>query len=277
MPRLDAQVAFVTGAARGIGRAIARRLAEDGADVIATDVRLTDDGDMRETVAQVEASGRRCVELEADVRDQRSLDRAIRDGVAALGRLDIVCANAGIGGFGRFWELSEDQWSTVVDVNLGGAWRTAKAAAPRLIEQRSGAIVLTASINGREAIADAAHYVAAKHGVLGLAKALALELGRYGIRVNSVLPGLIHTRMGDNEENRRRLGGGVDGGTEAYLEASRGWQLLAGRSALPPTAVADAVAWLASDQASEVTGHELVVDAGHSVLPGVNQDPPAAR
>lgn len=275
-----AAVAFVTGAARGIGRAIATRLARDGMDVVVTDTShrrvpgaaydLSDESDLELTAEEARASGCRCLAIEADVRDQAALDRAVDEALARFGRLDVVCANAGVGGFGKAWELSEEEWSTVVDINLSGVWRTAKAAAPTLIERGAGCIVVTASINGRDGLAGASHYVAAKHGVLGLAKTLALELGPHGIRVNSVLPGLVHTRMGDNPSNRKRLTGGEDGGTAAYLAAARNAQLLAGRTALSPVAVANAVAWLASDDACEVTGLELVVDAGHSLLPGFN-------
>jgi NAD(P)-dependent dehydrogenase (short-subunit alcohol dehydrogenase family) len=138
---------------------------------------------------------------EADVRDQGSLDAAVRDGVAELGGLDIVVANAGISNWSRFWEMPEDQWHTMLDVNLGGVWRTFKAAAPVLIDQaRGGSVIAISSVAGLKALPAQAHYSAAKHGVVGLVGSAAIELGPYGVRVNSVHPWGVNTRLAQDPE-----------------------------------------------------------------------------
>jgi NAD(P)-dependent dehydrogenase (short-subunit alcohol dehydrogenase family) len=184
MGGLHGKVALVTGAARGLGQAICAALAGGGADIVATDL-----SDLDDTSLGVERLGRRVVAREADVRDQGSLDAAVRDGVAELCRLDIVVANAGISNWSRFWEMPEDQWHTMLDVNLGGVWRTFKAAAPVLIDQaRGGSVIAISSVAGLKALPAQAHYSAAKHGVVGLVGSAAIELGPYGVRVNSVHP-----------------------------------------------------------------------------------------
>ena len=158
---LEGKVALVTGAARGIGQGIAVALAEAGVDLIVTDLEA-----LEETTASVEAKGRRVVSEVADVRDQKSLDAAVERGVRELGGLDIVVANAGINGWNHFWEISEDEWQSVVDVNLGGTWRTLKAAVPHLLEQgRGGSMIATNSVAGMKALPTQAHYngVQARH------------------------------------------------------------------------------------------------------------------
>jgi NAD(P)-dependent dehydrogenase (short-subunit alcohol dehydrogenase family) len=176
MGGLHGKVALVTGAARGLGQAICAALAGGGADIVATDL-----SDLDDTSLGVERLGRRVVAREADVRDQGSLDAAVRDGVAELGGLDIVVANAGISNWSRFWEMPEDQWHTMLDVNLGGVWRTFKAAAPVLIDQaRGGSVIAISSVAGLKALPAQAHYSAAKHGVVGLVGSAAIELGPIG-------------------------------------------------------------------------------------------------
>ena len=197
--RVAGKVAFITGAARGQGRSHAIRLAEEGADIIAVDVCADMPGmpyagateqDLAETVKEVEALDRRIVAAKADVRDYGALKEALDEGVAQLGRLDIVSANAGIGSSPYAAEdLGEQTWRDMIDVNLTGVWHSAKAAVPHLIEGgRGGAIVLTSSAAGLQAYANVAHYVSAKHGVVGLMRTLALELAPHSIRVNSIHP-----------------------------------------------------------------------------------------
>jgi NAD(P)-dependent dehydrogenase (short-subunit alcohol dehydrogenase family) len=196
MGGLHGKVALVTGAARGLGQAICAALAGGGADIVATDL-----SDLDDTSLGVERLGRRVVAREADVRDQGSLDAAVRDGVAELGGLDIVVANAGISNWSRFWEMPEDQWHTMLDVNLGGVWRTFKAAAPVLIDQaRGGSVIAISSVAGLKALPAQAHYSAAKHGVVGLVGSAAIELGPYGVRVNSVHPWGVNTRLAQDPE-----------------------------------------------------------------------------
>ena len=207
--RVEGKVAFITGAARGQGRSHAVRLAQEGADIIAVDLcdqvdsvpyQMATPEDLADTVKQVEALDRRIVATKADVRDYGALKKALDDGVAQLGRLDIVSANAGIARFGRAEELPEQTWQDMIDTNLTGVWHTAKAAIPHLIAGgRGGSIVLTSSAAGLKAYANVAHYVSAKHGVVGLMRTLALELAPHMIRVNSLHPTQVDTDMIMNE------------------------------------------------------------------------------
>jgi len=203
--RLSGKVALITGAARGQGRAHAIGLAEEGADIIALDIccdvdtvpypGATED-DLAHTVKLVEETGRRVISMIADVRHLSALQAAVRDGVGTFGGIDIVVANAGIGTFGSVLELDEDTWQTMLDVNLTGVWKTVKAVAPTMIEGgKGGSIILISSLAGLIAYPNLAHYVAAKHGVTGLMRALAVELAPHGIRVNSVHPGTVDTPM----------------------------------------------------------------------------------
>src|SRR5580704_12695508 len=172
--RVAGKVAFITGAARGQGRSHAIRLAQEGADIIAVD--------LAETVKEVEALDRRIVATQADVRDYAAVKAALDDGVAQLGHLDIVSANAGIFSFGSLEELDETHWQDMIDVNLTGVWHAAKAAIPHLRAAGGGAIILTSSDLGLEGMPNVGHYVAAKHGVVGLMRTLALELAPDFIR-----------------------------------------------------------------------------------------------
>jgi SDR family mycofactocin-dependent oxidoreductase len=195
---MGGKVAFVTGAARGQGRSHAVRLAEEGADIIAIDISrqmdtvpypMAQPDDLAETASAVEALDRRIVAREADVTSFDSLKEAVDAGVAELGRLDVVCANAGISTMGLTWELSEEQWREMIEVNLGGVWRTIKATVPKLIEQgEGGSIIITGSTASLKGFAGVPHYSAAKHGVIGLMRALVNEVSQYNIRVNTVVP-----------------------------------------------------------------------------------------
>ena len=208
--RMEGKVVLVTGAARGQGRAHAVRLAQEGADIIAVDLCAGIDTvvgkyppatreDLDQTVVEVEKLDRRVVARVADVRDQAALDEAVAAGVAELGRLDGVVANAGIASYGRAWELDEATWQDMIDVNLTGVWHTAKAAIPQLIEgDRGGAMVFTSSIGGFKGIQQVGHYVSAKHGIVGLMRNLANELAPYRVRVNTVHPTNVDTHMIQN-------------------------------------------------------------------------------
>lgn len=260
MPNLVDKVAVVTGAARGTGRAHCERLAEAGADVIAVDTAAAAD-DLVGTASVLAERGRRCFTATADVRNLPALTEAIDAGVAALGGLDIVVANAGIHTAGApAWELTTEVWHEALDVNVTGVWHTVKAAAPHL--SAGGAIVIISSTNGLRGTANTAHYTASKHAVVGLARTLANELGPRGIRVNTVHPGAVATPTVRNEATYRRLCPGIDNPTEADAI-----KVLSARNLLPvpwvePRDVADAVVFLVSDGARYITGAQLVVDAG---------------
>ena len=271
--RVEGKVAFITGAARGQGRSHAIRLARDGADIIAVDLcgqvgsvpyAMSTPEDLAQTVKEVEALDRRIVASQADVRDYGAVKAALDAGVAELGRLDIVSANAGIFSFGTLEELSETEWQDMIDTNLTGVWHTAKAAIPHLRAAGGGSIVLTSSTAGLEAIPNAGHYTSAKHGVVGLMRTLALELAPDMIRVNSVHPTVVNTDMIQNAATYELFAPDLP-------EAERTKEALAprfgGLNLLPipwveAVDISNAVLWLASDESRYVTGVTLPIDAG---------------
>lgn len=273
--RLAGKTALITGGARGIGRAQAVRFAEEGADLIVVDrcapvEHSTTPGssraDLDETVRQVEALDRRIIPFEVDVRDQAALDAAVAEGVTALGRLDVVCATAGISSSGPAVELSEDTWQTMVDVNLTGVWKTCKAAIPHVLAtDDGGSIVLVSSIAGLRGLVGVGHYVAAKTGVVGLMRSLAQELAESNVRVNTVHPANTRTSMIQNEGTMRSFCPGVQHPTQEQFEAGTASMHLLPTPMLEPVDIANASLFLASDEARFITGVTLPVDAGHCV------------
>ena len=266
MGALDGKVAFITGAARGQGRAHAVTLASAGADIIAVDLceqiasvpyPLATPEDLADTVKLVEDTGARIVARNSDVRDRAALKTALAEGITALGRLDIVIANAGIAPM-----MGENAWQDVIDVNLTGVYHTVDVAMRPLIKQGDGgAIVLTSSVAGLVGIgapiAGSLGYTASKHGIVGLMRAYANFLAQYKIRVNSVHPAGVDTPMIDNDFTRSWLDGmaqhehgGPDMGNALPVEV------------LQVEDIANAVLWLVSDAARYVTGVALPVDAG---------------
>jgi SDR family mycofactocin-dependent oxidoreductase len=282
MGLLDGKVALITGGARGQGRAHAITSAREGADVVLVDIadqletvpyRMASQEDLAETVRQVEALDRRALSVTADVRDQAQVDEAVSRGIAEFGKIDILIANAGIWTQGAFWEITDQAWDEMIGVNLTGVWKSAKAVAPHMIERQTGSIVITSSVNGLEPGMNYAHYVAAKHGVIGLMKNIALELARFGVRCNSINPGAIKTPMTDHQ-GAWDMFAGHEGGTEAdMLEGGYSFHALKGRTFMPPQVIADTALYLNSDLAAAVTGVTIPVDAGHMLLTGVNPDP----
>jgi SDR family mycofactocin-dependent oxidoreductase len=255
------KVVVVTGAAKGTGRVHCQRFADEGADVIALDVAALAD-ELADTAREVESRGRRCVRGFADVSDLAAVTSAVDGGVAELGRLDVVIANAGIHvPGGPAWELDPQVWQRTLDINLTGVWHTVRASVPH-IGADGGSIVLISSTNGLRGTPNTAHYTASKHAVVGLARTLANELGPRGIRVNTVHPGPVATPMVLNEQMYRRLRPDLANPTAADAAA-----VLQARNLLPvpwvePVDVANAVVFLASDQGRYITGTQLVVDAG---------------
>ena len=208
--RLTGRVAFITGAARGQGRAHAVRMANEGADVIAVDVAgelpacvpypPATPEDLKETVRLVENTGRRILSSAVDTRDHEGLRKVVEDGVAELGRLDIIVANAGISSPQAWNAITPDEFRDVMDVNVTGTWNTVMAGAQKIIDGgRGGSIILISSAAGVKLQPFMIHYTASKHAVTGMARAFAAELGKHSIRVNSVHPGPVVTPMGSPE------------------------------------------------------------------------------
>jgi SDR family mycofactocin-dependent oxidoreductase len=280
MGLLDNKVAFITGGARGRAHTITS--AREGADVVLFDIDedlatvaypMARKDDLVETVRLVEEQGRRALPVIGDVRAQADLDAAVARAIELFGAIDILIANAGIWTQNPFWEITEDQWDEMIGVNLSGVWKACKAVAPHLIERGTGSIVITSSVNGLEPGPNYAHYTAAKHGVIGLMKTIALELAPHGIRCNAICPGAVLTPMSDNPM-AWDLYAGHPGGTQAdVLSAGRHYGALKGTSFLAPETMANAALYLNSPLAAAVTGVALPVDAGHLLIAGVNATP----
>lgn len=272
MGKLEGKVAFITGAARGQGRSHAITLAKEGADIIAVDVTEQVDtvpyatarpGDMEETVRQVEALDRRIIASQADVRDLAALTKAADDGVAALGRLDIVLANAGISTMAPTLEMDEDMWDTMIEINLSGAWKTVRAAVPHIVAGgRGGAVVLTSSLAAITVNENIAHYTAAKHGLIGLMRVLAKELGPQSIRVNTVHPTTVATDMILNEPTYRLFRPDIENPTRADFEEAASQMNKLPVSMVEPIDISNAILYLVSDDGRYVTGTTHVIDAG---------------
>jgi SDR family mycofactocin-dependent oxidoreductase len=270
MGRLSNKVAVITGAARGIGRATALRFAEEGADIALLDIGRNVPGipyagakstQLDEVRAEVEALGRKALALTADVTKTDQMSEAISKALATWGRIDILVAAAGIDSWANAWELTDEQWQTMIDVNLTGVWKAARAVSPAMIAQKSGAMVFIGSVLSHRANKQFAHYTAAKHGVLGVMRAFALELAPYGIRSNSVDPTVVNTDMVFNQQYLDRLGGHA--GTT--MDEARAHYLKWNTLPIPwcePVDIANAVLFLASEEARAITGIALPVDLG---------------
>ena len=272
MGRLDGKVAFITGAARGQGRSHAVRLAEEGADIIAIDLCAEVDSapyeqatweELEETAAAVEGLDRRIHFQRADVRSPAELNDAVAKGVAALGRLDIVAANAGIWSHAPLSEMSDAMYNEMIDVNQHGVFHTCRAAVPRLVEQgEGGSIIITSSTAGRKGFNNHVHYSSAKHAVVGMMRAMANELAPHFIRVNTVHPTSVYTKMNQNPAMWELFAPGVENPTyEDFGQTFTDLNLLP----IPwvdPVDISNAVLFLASDEARYITGIQLPVDAG---------------
>ena len=277
MTSLSGKAALITGAARGIGRAHAVKLASEGADIIATDITrdlptvdypLGTSEDLEETARLVKNAGGRCLTAIADVRSQAQLDEAVTQGIAQFGHIDILIANAGTLGTAWLWEITEEQWDDIIAVTLTGVWKSIKAVAPHMIERRSGSMVLISSINGVEPGPKYAHYTAAKHGVIGLMRSAALELGQFDVRCNVVCPGVISTPQNTWQGALDVIAGHAGGTMEERAIVGQRFGVLASAGWLEPEVIAEASAYLVSDAAKYVTGVVLPVESGHLLVPG---------
>ncbi|MHB8335068.1 MAG: mycofactocin-coupled SDR family oxidoreductase [Acidimicrobiales bacterium] len=275
MGSLNGKVAFITGAGRGQGRSHALTLARQGADIIAVDICAEDVAtveyglatpeDLDETVAAVRALGRRCVRAVADVRSLNALQAAAQAGLDGLGHIDIVCANAGIGNWSVAWEMPEQMWKDMIDINLTGVFNTTRAVLPAMVERNmGGSVVLTSSTAGLRGYQNTAHYTAAKHGVIGLMKVLAQELGPRGIRVNAVCPTTVNTPLVINDATFQLFAPDVTNPTADDVREPFASLNLLPIPWIEPSDVSEAVLWLCSDAARYVTGIALPIDAGNT-------------
>jgi len=279
MGRVEGKVAFITGAARGQGRSHALRLAQEGADIIAVDFvtpdahpwmayRQAEPGQLDETVALVEKTGRRIVARRADVRDRASLLAALDAGLAEFGHVDVVSANAGICPIGsNSWEIPEQQWTDMLATNLTGVWNTTSVCVPPMIEAgRGGSIIITSSGAGTKGVPNLADYCASKFGVIGLMKSLANEVARFTIRVNALTPGTVATDMVLNDGLYRLFRPDLDNPTQE--DAAAIFTNMVNAMPVPwvePVDISNALLFLASDEARYVTGQVFGVDLGSSI------------
>jgi SDR family mycofactocin-dependent oxidoreductase len=274
MGLVEGKVAFITGAGRGQGRAHAVLLAQEGADIIASDVcadipagcpyPLSTEEDLKETARLVESAGRRVISAKADVRNYPELKELADIGIEKFGKIDIVCANAGIIGMGNTWELSEEAWDEVVDTVLKGGWNTIRATLPSMLERGTGSIILTSSSAAEVNFPGSAHYAAAKSGLISVCRVLANELAQLKsmIRVNCVQPTSVWTGMTDNEYMFRVFRPDLESPTVEDVKPAFGGLNLLPVPWVEAIDISYGVLWLASDQSRYVTGVSLPIDAG---------------
>jgi (+)-trans-carveol dehydrogenase len=271
--RVEGKVAFVSGAARGQGRAHAVRLAEEGADIIAVDIckqidsvliPLSTPEDLAETASLVKNAGGRIHTAEVDVRDYDALKAAVDAGVEEFGKLDIIVANAGIGNGGQTLDKTgEPDWDDMIGVNLSGVWKTVKAGVPHILAGgKGGSIILTSSVGGLKAYPHTGHYVAAKHGVIGLMRTFAVELGAQNVRVNTVCPTNVNTPLFMNEPTMKLFRPDLENPGPDDMKVIGQLMHTLPIGWVEPEDVANAVLFLASDEARFITGVALPVDGG---------------
>ena len=272
--RFNDRTVFITGAARGMGRAHALAFAREGACLVLCDAcrqystvpyALTQPEELASLASEIEQMGRPVLAEQVDVTDLAAMSALAELAQRELGPIDILVANAGLYSFAPSWELTEEQWDETVNVDLKGVWITCKVCIPQMLSRRSGKIICISSTAGLKGMAHLAHYVAAKHGVLGLVKTLAIELAPYNINVNAVCPTSVDTAMCRNQALYDAFAGGPGplATYEHMLELMNQLNLFPDRNLLPPEAISAAVLWLASDEARHLTGCALPVDAGY--------------
>ena len=273
MGEVEGRVALVTGAARGQGRAHAIALANEGADLIVTDLcadigtvpyPLGTAAELAETVSLVEATGQRCLSMPADIRDTAGIGLVVEAGIEAFGQIDICVANAGVTGYGKFHELDDDTWNDMIDVDLTGTFKTIRAVLPHMLERRYGRIIATSSMAGRMGNANLAHYVAAKWGVIGMVKSLAMEVANKGITVNAIAPAAVDTAMLHNEAMYKLFCPDMDAPTREDVTPRYQAMNRLGVAWMAPEEVSRAVLFVAADAASSMTGQVIEVSLGSS-------------
>jgi SDR family mycofactocin-dependent oxidoreductase len=273
--QLDGRVALITGGARGQGRSHALALAAEGCDIALCDIsepltttlyRTATVEDRLETEKLVLETGRRCLAVEADVRDREAMEAFTARTIDEFGKIDICIANAGMTTFAPAWQTSYEIWDETIDVCLTGVWNTVRPVMPHMVERQQGNIVLTSSSAGINPIPNVAPYVAAKHGVTGLMKVLAVELAPFNIRVNSVHPAGVRTEIVVNQPGLDLFAGHAGATLEEAEPAMKSLNLLP-VALIEPEDVSEAILYLVSNASRYVTGTELKVDAGTTICP----------
>lgn len=272
--RFQDRTVFITGAAHGMGRSHALAFAREGARLVLSDAcrqystvpyPLAQPEELASLASEIKQMGRPVLAAQVDVTDLPSMQALAERAKREFGPIDILIANAGLYSFAPSWELTEQQWDETINVDLKGVWITCKVCIPQMLSRRSGKIICVSSTAGLKGMANLAHYVAAKHGVIGLVKTLAIELAPYNINVNAVCPTSVDTAMCCNQALYDVFAGGPgpQATYEHMLELMNQLNLFPDRNLLAPEAVSAAVLWLASDEARHLTGCALPVDAGY--------------
>ncbi len=273
-PRFHDRTVFITGAAHGMGRAHALAFAREGARIVICDAchqystvpyQLAQPEELASLASEIHQMGRPVLAAEVDVTDLASMQALVEQAQQELGPIDILVANAGIYSFATSWELTEEQWDETVNVDLKGVWISCKVCIPQMLSRHSGKIICISSTAGLKGMANLAHYVAAKHGVLGLVKTLAIELASYNINVNAICPTSVDTAMLSNQALYDVFAGGPGplATHEHMLELMNQLNLFPDRDLLSPEDISPVVLWLASEEARHLTGCALPVDAGY--------------
>jgi (+)-trans-carveol dehydrogenase len=276
MPRLEGKVAIITGGARGQGRSHAIRLAEEGADIVVCDIAdqienvvypMSTRADLDETVELVEKLDRRCVAVQADVRDAAQVRGVVETAVDTFGKVDILAANAGIALTANWDDEDESLFQDTMDVNVKGVWLACREVAKHLIARNAGgSLILTSSVAGIAPIYTMHHYNISKHGVIGMMRTLSAELAPHHIRVNCVVPGVVRTPMMLNEPIQDMFAGKSGASADEMWAVAETLNLLPNKC-VEPVDISNAVLWLASDEARYVTGVALPVDNGQANQP----------
>jgi (+)-trans-carveol dehydrogenase len=272
--RFQDRTVFITGAAHGMGRAHALAFAREGARLVICDAchqystvpyQLARPEELASLASEIEGMGRPVLAAEVSVTDLVSMQALVEQALQKFNSIDILVANAGLYSFAPSWELTEEQWDETVNVDLKGVWISCKVCIPQMLSRHNGKIICISSTAGLKGMANLAHYVAAKHGVLGLVKTLAIELAQYNINVNAICPTSVDTAMLSNQALYNVFAGGPGPlATHGHmLELMNQLNLFPDRDLLPAEDISSVVLWLASDEARHLTGCALPVDAGY--------------
>src|SRR5712692_8335970 len=272
--RFQDRTVFITGAAHGMGRSHALAFAREGARLVLSDAcrqystvpyPLAQPEELASLASEIKQMGRPVLAAQVDVTDLPSMQALAERAKREFGPIDILIANAGLYSFAPSWELTEQQWDETINVDLKGVWITCKVSIPHMLPRRSGKFICISSTAGVKGMHSLSHYVAAKHGVLGLVKTLAIELAPYNIHVNAICPTSVDTNMCKNQAIYDAFAGGPGplATYEHMLELTNQINLFPDRDLLPPQAISEVVLWLASDEARHLTGSAIPVDAGY--------------